>query len=167
MPSVVLMTWIARVGRETEYLLVGLPVAVLSFALLLALFIAGTVTSAVLLGLPLLVLALLVARGFADVQRLRLERLQGEPIAPPTYRPADPGARWFRRLIAPLRQGQAWLDLLHGIFGLIPALIGFVFAVVWWAMALGGLTYPITSRFVPDDEENPVVKAVLGADTEA
>jgi signal transduction histidine kinase len=160
------MTWIRRVGRETEYLLVGLPVAILSFSLLLALFVAGTVTSVLIFGLPLLALALLVARGFADIQRLRLERLQGTPVARPTYRPADPGAGWFRKSIAPLRQSQAWLDLLHGIVGFVPALVGFVVAVTWWAMALAGITYPISSRFVPDEEENPVVKAVLGADTE-
>jgi signal transduction histidine kinase len=160
------MTWIRRVGRETEYLLVGLPVAILSFSLLLALFVAGTVTSVLVCGLPLLALALLVARGFADIERLRLERLQGTPVARPTYRPADPGAGWFRKSIAPLRQSQAWLDLLHGIIGFVPALVGFVVAVTWWGMALAGITYPISSRFVPDEEENPVVKAVLGADTD-
>jgi signal transduction histidine kinase len=163
-------SWLGRIARraavDTEYLIVGLPVAVFSFSFLLALFIAGTVTSAFVFGLPLLALALLVARGFADIERLRLGRLQGAPVPRPRYRPADPDAGWVRRTLAPIRQGQAWLDLLHGLFALVPSLIGFVLGVTWWALAVGGLSYPIWYRYLPqDDEDNPVVKAVLGSDT--
>ncbi len=160
-------TLVRRVGLDTEYLVVGLPVAILSFSLLLAFFVTGTVLSVFVIGLPVLAVALLMARGFADVERLRLQRLQGAPVPRPVYRHADPGAGWFRRAIAPVRQGQTWLDLLHGLFALIPSVIGFVVAMTWWALALGGVTYPIWYRYLPDDDEgNPVVKAVLGSDTE-
>lgn len=155
-----------RLGADTEYLLVGLPLAVLSFAFLLALAIAGTVTSAFVFGLPVLALALLTARFFADIERVRLGRLAGVPVARPRYRRPEPGMGWFRRVLLPIRQGQSWLDLLHGLLAFPFALAGFIVAVVWWAVAFGGITWPLYHRVIPDEDENPVVKFVLGEDTD-
>ena len=158
-----------RLGADTAYVVVGFPLAVVSFALLVPLFAFGLGTlPTVVLGLVGLAAALLVARGFADIERLRLQRVQSAPVPRPRYRRAEPGTGWFRQLLTPIRQGQPWLDLLHGILGLIPALIAFVFTVTWWALTLGGLSWPIWGRYIPDgDDGDMVVKAVMGEDTEA
>jgi signal transduction histidine kinase len=46
-------------------------------------------------------------------------------------------------MVTPLTDGQAWLDLLHGAFRFIPSTIAFAFTVVWWAAALGGLSWSL------------------------
>ncbi|TMR88712.1 sensor domain-containing protein, partial [Nonomuraea basaltis] len=61
----------------------------------------------------------------------------------PRYAPAPAGAGWFRRLMNPLVNGQAWLDLLWGIVSFPFSLAAFVLATVWWAIAIAGLTSPI------------------------
>jgi signal transduction histidine kinase len=161
------MTISRRLGADAAYTLLGLPLGVLNFALLVSLFSAGLGTLVIFLGFPLLALTLLVARGFADLERVRLQQLLGRPVPRPRYEPAPPDAHWFRRLITPLRQGQSWLDLLYGVLNLPLAIISFVLPVVWWAAALGGLTYWFWSRFLPqgDDNHNVVVEVLFGADT--
>jgi len=157
-----------RLGADTAYLLLGLPLAIISFSILIALFSfsVGTLV-VVVLGVPALAGTLLAARAFADLERVRLPAVQDAPVIRPRYRRADPNAGWFGRVVTPIRDGQAWLDLLHGILGFIPALIGFVVAVTWWATALGGLTWPIWGRFVPDgDGDDVFVREVMGQDTD-
>lgn len=163
------MTILRRLGLDAAYNLLGLPLAVASFALCVSLFAAGVGTLVTFfIGVAVLGAALLVARGFADIERLRLQKLYGRPVPRPRYQAAPEGAGWIRRLTNPLRQGQSWLDLLHGILNLPLAIIAFVFTVTWWAMVLGGLTYWIWGRFVPEtDGQNIVVEQLLGSDTEA
>ncbi|MFD0591332.1 sensor histidine kinase [Catellatospora coxensis] len=163
------MTILRRLGLDAAYNLLGLPLAVASFALCVSLFAAGVGTLVTFfIGVAVLGAALLVARGFADIERLRLQKLYGRPVHRPRYQPAPEGAGWIRRLTNPLRQGQSWLDLLHGILNLPLAIIAFVFTVTWWAMALGGLTYWIWGRFVPEDDgQNIVIEKLLGADNES
>ncbi|MFC7241404.1 sensor histidine kinase [Catellatospora aurea] len=163
------MTILRRLGRDAAYNLLGLPLAVVSFALCVALFAAGVGTLVTFfIGVAVLGAALVVARGFADIERLRLQKLYDRPVPRPRYQPAPEGAGWIRRLTNPLRQGQSWLDLLHGILNLPVAIIAFVFTVTWWAMAIGGLTYWIWGRFVPEEDgQNIVIEKLLGSDTEA
>jgi hypothetical protein len=157
-----------RLGADTIYLLAGLPLAVVSFSLLIALFAFSLGTLVVpVLGIPALALALLTARAFADLERVRLRAVDEAPVVRPAYRRVDPGAGLIARLLTPIRDGQSWLDLLHGILGFVLALVGFVFAVTWWALALGGLTWPIWGRFIPDGNgDDVVVREVMGQDTD-
>ena len=55
------------------------------------------------------------------------------------------------------------LDLLHGIFGIILSVLTWALTVVWWALTLGGLTYWIWYRYLPDQNDNPVVPFVMGS----
>ncbi|MGW4640264.1 sensor histidine kinase [Sphaerisporangium sp. NPDC004334] len=147
-----------RLGADTRYTLLGLPLGVVSFAILIAGLAAGGGSSPVLVGLPILAVTLLVARGFADVERRRLPEILARPVARPRYPRAPRGAGWVRRMLQPLTSGQSWLDLLHGILVFPIAIVTFVVTVVWWAVAAGGLLYPlygwITSR-IPGDRELP------------
>jgi signal transduction histidine kinase len=154
-----------RVGADSGYVLLGLPLAIVSFALLVPLLAVTTGTLVIVLGLPVLALALLIARGFADLERVRLQAVLGRPVPRPQYRRADPAAGLFTQMLTPIMQGQPWLDLLHGIFVLIPAIISFVFGFAWWAMALGGLTWPIWGRYIPVGDGDAVVSGLMGKDT--
>ncbi|MDR8411030.1 sensor domain-containing protein [Nonomuraea sp. 3-1Str] len=147
-----------RVLLDTRYTLVGFPTTVIGFAILVAGFAAGVGTAVVWVGVPLLAGTLMIARGFADAERGWLSDVLGQPPVRPRYRPAPEGAGRFRRLINPLTSGQSWLDLLHGILNLPMAIIAFVLTVVFWAVPLAGLLYPVygivTSR-IPGNVELP------------
>ncbi|MFC4536151.1 sensor histidine kinase [Sphaerisporangium dianthi] len=132
-----------RLGADTRYTLLGLPLAILSFSILIAGLSAGAGTIPVLVGLPILAVTLLVARGFADVERRWLPEILARPVARPRYARAPQGAGRVRRILQPLATGQSWLDLLHGIVVFPIAIITFVVTVTWWAVAAGGLLYPL------------------------
>ncbi|MGW2153853.1 sensor histidine kinase [Nonomuraea sp. NPDC001699] len=147
-----------RVLLDTRYTLVGFPTAVIGFVIMIAGFAAGVGTAVVWIGVPLLAGTLLVARGFADAERGWLSDVLKRPPVRPRYRPAPEGAGRFRRIVNPLTNGQSWLDLLHGVLNFPFAVLAFVLTVVFWAIPILGLTYPlyglITSR-IPGNMELP------------
>ncbi|MEU8318666.1 sensor domain-containing protein [Nonomuraea sp. NPDC048881] len=147
-----------RVLLDTRYTLVGFPTAVIGFVTMVAGFAAGVGTAVVWIGVPLLAGTLLVARGFADAERGWLSDVLKRPPVRPRYRPAPEGAGRFRRIVNPLTNGQSWLDLLHGILNFPFAILAFVLTVVFWAIPVLGLTYPlyglVTSR-IPGNAELP------------
>ncbi|MGW4368457.1 sensor domain-containing protein [Nocardia takedensis] len=156
-----------RMGLDFTHTFLGLPLAVVGFGLLVPLFTASLGTVVIFVGIPLLALTLLVARGFADIERARLHRLTGGPTNRPHYARAPEGAGWFRRMTAPIVQGQSWLDLLYAVLNLPIAIITFVLPIVWWAATLGGLTYWFWGGFIPRGESRDVfIETVMGADTE-
>ncbi|RMI32089.1 hypothetical protein EBN03_13790 [Nocardia stercoris] len=165
-PSVSCVTIIRRLGLDFAYTFLGLPLALVSFSLLVSLFAASIGTAVIFVGIPLLALTLLLARGFADLERLRLLQLTGRAAPRPRYAAAPEGAGWFRRITAPIGQGQSWLDLLYAVVNLPIAIITFVLPIVWWAMALGGLTYWFWGKFIPyGDSHDIVTETIMGADT--
>ncbi|GII80313.1 histidine kinase [Sphaerisporangium rufum] len=157
MPSV-----LRRLAAATRYSLLGLPLAIPSFALLIAGLAAGLATVAFYLGLPILAGTLLVARGFADVERRRLAELSGHPVPRPRYAPPPAGAGRFRRMVNPLTGGQSWLDLLHGIITFPFAIIGFVVTVTWWSVAVAGLLYPVYGWILSNIPGNHGLPELLG-----
>jgi hypothetical protein len=133
---------IERIARDTRYLLVGLPVAAVSFVLLLTGLVVG-VTTTILVIPGSMFGTLQLARLFADADRRALSDVLGRPMPAMSYRPPPHDASWFRRLWYPAGQLRYWLDLIHGIVVFPLAIVGFVVAVVWWAVALYGLAYPL------------------------
>ncbi|MFC3965621.1 sensor domain-containing protein [Nocardia jiangsuensis] len=155
-----------RSGLDFAYILLALPLAVLGFVLGVSLFAASLGTVVVFVGIPLLALTLLVARGFADIERVRLAQLTGTATPRPRYAPAPEGAGWFRRITTPITQPQSWLDLLYAVLNLPIAIVTFVLPITWWALAAGGLTYWFWGRFLPRGDHNDVlVETMTGADT--
>jgi signal transduction histidine kinase len=147
-----------RVLTDTRYTLVGFPTAVIGFVLLVAGLAAGTGTAVVWIGVPILAGTLMIARGFADGERGWLSDVLKRPPVRPRYKPAPGGSGRFRRLVNPLLSGQSWLDLLHGLLNFPVAIVSFVLTVVFWALPLAGLLYPlyglVTSR-IPGNTELP------------
>ncbi|HEX4813552.1 MAG TPA: sensor domain-containing protein [Nonomuraea sp.] len=147
-----------RVLLDTRYTLVGFPTAVIGFVLMIAGFSAGLGTAVVWIGVPLLAGTLMVARGVADAERGWLSDVLKRPPVRPRYKPAPPGAGYFRRVVNPLTSGQSWLDLLHGILNFPVAVVSFVLTVVFWAVPVAGLAWPlygiVLSR-VPGNTELP------------
>ncbi|RBQ15247.1 sensor histidine kinase [Spongiactinospora rosea] len=146
---------IKQIGVDTRYLLIGFPVAIVGFCLLLVGFAAGVGTAVVWIGLPILSGTLLIARGVADIERHWLPDVLGRPLARPRYTRPPETAGALRRIVNPITSGQSWLDLVFGIVVFPFAIVGFVVTVAWWALAIAGLTYPIYGWIlhnIPDND---------------
>jgi signal transduction histidine kinase len=147
-----------RLAGDTLYIMVGFPLSLISLVLCVTGFALGVGTLIIWIGLPILVGVLLLARGFAVLERARLAPVLGRRLPHAGYKRAPADAGMMRRLLTPITDGQSWLDLLHGILRLIPSTIGLAFAVAWWAGALGGLTAPLWDWSIPrgpDDQDLP------------
>ena len=149
-----------RLVGDTAYLLLSFPTAVIGFSVLLTLFVGGIGTIAVWVGLPVLTLCLLLARGFADLQRGWLPSVLGRDVVRPRYPSPPEGAGPVRRLLHPLTIGQSWLDLLHGLVLFPVSILTFVITVTWWLLTAGTLGYPLygwITAAIPGNTELPEV----------
>jgi signal transduction histidine kinase len=133
--------WFRQLGIDTGYALVGLPLAIVSFVLVVTGLSAGAGLVVVWVGIAVLALTLLVARGLATAERQLLPAVLRRPLPRPAYRRADPDAGDVHRLLTSLRDPQPWLDALHGVLRLPFAILAFVVTVTVWSLALAGLTY--------------------------
>ena len=139
---------LAQLRADTVYCLTGLPLGIAGLLAVWAFFAVGIGTAVLTVGLAILVLAMFIARKFADLHRRRLAAVVRRPVTRPRYKAellrtlhesAEPEHRpgRLRRLLAPLSDSQAWLDYVHATLGFIPAAIAFVVTVAWWAVGVG------------------------------
>jgi signal transduction histidine kinase len=131
-----------QLGIDTQYALLGFPLGILTVALLLPFFFLGLGTTVIWIGIVIMPATLIMARGFATVERARIRPVLHRDMPHPYYKKRK-DAGFVRRMITPLTDGQAWLDLVHGAFRFIPSTIAFAFTVTWWAAALGGLSWSL------------------------
>src|SRR4051812_34152069 len=93
----------ARTWRETLYCVVSLATGVFWFSVLGTLFVGAASLLLSLIGIPLLVLTLALAKAGARLERRLVADLVGIEIPPPPVVPA-PRRRWLGRLT----DGGAW-----------------------------------------------------------
>ncbi|WP_198662361.1 sensor domain-containing protein, partial [Nocardiopsis sp. TNDT3] len=77
---------VARLLADTRHILLGLPLALIAFVVVLTGLAAGAGTAVVMAGLFLMTGTLYAARGFAHVERVRLADLGRRPVARRPYR---------------------------------------------------------------------------------
>lgn len=148
--------------RDSGYVLLGLPLALASFVVLVAGIALSAGLAVTTLGLPVLAGTLYAARGLADIERLRLPAVLRQPRVRPEYRTPEPGAGLWRRIFVPMRDAQSWLDLAHGLFKLVVALVTFVVTVVWWAIAVAGSLYWAYDWAIPRGPDDQDLSQLLG-----
>jgi len=155
-------TLMRRLVLDTAYCWSALPLAIIGFVVV----VTGVALSAGLLvvwvGVAVLAGTMYAARGLAHLERVRLRNLQGRAAPSPVYRQAPADAGPVRRVLTPLRDPQSWLDALWGVAGFVTGIVAFVFAVTWWAGALGGLSYWFWQRWLPEDDVTLVELMGLG-----
>lgn len=142
-------SWKQVPGRAL-YLLVVFVLAMTAVGVLAGLFWTGIGLLILVVGVPLVVLSLLVARGFGVADRFLLQ-LTGLPeIAEPEWN-REPAARGFwATMLRPVTNGHYWTSLVHGmIVSPIVSTISFALTVLWLSLSLGGLTYWIWGGFLP------------------
>lgn len=149
-----------RATDAAGYVLTGFPLAVAAFAVLVPGLAVGLGTLPIVVGLGVLALTLGAARGFATVERNRLDLLHGTALPRPAYRPAGTGP-----VGATLSAGadpRRWLDLLHGILGFPIAVTSFSIVVGWFAGAVGGLGYVLWEWSLPRGEDDESLAGLIG-----
>lgn len=155
-----------RLGQDTLYILVGFPLGIVTLVLSMVGFFFGIGAAIIWVGVPALVGTIMLARGFATLERARLVPILGRRLPHPAYKRAAPDAGIAGRALIPLSDGQSWLDLVHAMFRFIPSTIAFAFAVAWWAGALGGLTFPLWDWSIPRGPDNQDLPELLGLGTD-
>lgn len=128
-----------RLADAAGYVLTGFPLALAAFVVLVPGLALGLGTLPITLGLGVLALTLHAARGFARVERARLDLLWRTCIPRPAYRPGGTGV--VRSTLSAGADPRRWLDLVHGIVGFPVAVAAFVVPVAWSAGAAGGVGY--------------------------
>src|ERR1043166_3692111 len=142
-----------QLGVDTMYGLLGLPVAIASFTLMVTGISLSAGLLVTLVGIPVLAATLFIARGFADLHRVSLRSVLRRDIPRPRYLRAPEHGFW-RRTFTPMRDGQSWLDMLAAIVDLPFAILAFVINVVWWSISLSGLTAIAWEWSIPQVKDN-------------
>ncbi len=157
------MELLRRVLLDSAYALTAFVLALPSFVLVVTGLALGAGTAVLAgVGIVVLVATAYVARGFAQVERVRLGGMLAMDAPLPVYLRAAPDRGRVHRLLTPLRDPQTWLDVLWSVVALVTGTIAFGIAVVWWALTLIGLTYWFWQRFIPFDEDNETLASLLG-----
>lgn len=163
MPSVdAVRKTVRQLGIDTGYVLLGFPLAITSFAVVVTGLSAGLSLLIVLSGVPVLAATLLLARLFADIERLRIPPVLNRPRIRPSYRVAEPGSSAWKRVVTPITQTQFWLDAVHAVLHFPVAVTTFCVVVTWWAVAIAG---PLTLAWdwaIPRGPDNRSLAQLIG-----
>ncbi|WP_055482955.1 sensor histidine kinase [Sphaerimonospora mesophila] len=157
--------FLSRLTGDSVYVLIGFPLATISLCLVLTGVVAGVGLWIVWIGLPILALTMLVARGMGDVERLRISRVLGTELARPRYPRPPAEAGLLRRLWTPLSGGQPWLDVLHALAVFPVATVTFGVVITWWGVTLFALTYPLYGWITSNIPDNHQLPELLGLGT--
>src|ERR1043165_2387934 len=87
-------SWAARTARQlgidTQYVLVGFPLGIVTVVLCMTLFWLGVGMFITVLGIPILAATLIMSRGFATVERARTGPVLRRRLTHPGYKRSNP-----------------------------------------------------------------------------
>lgn len=133
------------------YLLLGLPLGVLYFVVLVTGFSLGAGLSITLVGVPILVAMIFVTYILGDLERTVTSRLLGIKIVKPEARPSNNDSA-AAILVAQLKSGQFWKELVYLILKMPMGIVSFTLAVTFVSVSLALLLAPLIVAFVPSTQ---------------
>ncbi len=129
------------------YLLMNLPIGIAGFVFVVTTMSVGIGTVIVWVGLGVLALAVLVWRGAARVERLRVHAMLGTYVAEP-YRPLPEGAgRWVARFKDP----ATWKDMAYFVLLLPVGIAEFTISITTWSVGIYLSLLPLYWSVMPND----------------
>ncbi|MFI8289321.1 sensor histidine kinase [Streptomyces sp. ms191] len=148
LPAAIRAPFEARTWREFGYLVLGLPIGVLTFGLAVSLVSAGAGLLITFLGVPVLAGCLAMCRGFGAVERARARGLLRLDVAAPApVRGRTGGAlSWMGAM---LKSGASWRHLLYALIHMPWAIFAFSVAVPFMAWGWALFTYPLWQWVFP------------------
>jgi signal transduction histidine kinase len=133
--------WLGRLGKDTVYLVTGLPMGILTFTVAVTGWSTGLGLLITLLGFPVLVLTAFMLRGLSHVERARAGLVVDEPLVARYREPGRPG--FVARVKTVFTDAQNWRDLAWAMLLLGVGIAGFTVAVTAIATVLGLIFAPV------------------------
>jgi hypothetical protein len=132
-----------RTYRTLLYLLLGLPLGVFEFVLLVTGFALGLGLLITLLGIPVLIATILVAHALATFERRLAWSLLDAPMPRVPLRPDEAQGFFWKRLRSLLTSRRTWKEVAFLFLRLPMGTLDFTIAVTIVALMLGGFVQPI------------------------
>jgi signal transduction histidine kinase len=129
----------ARTWKETLYLLLGLPIGIVTFTVLITGLATGAGLLIVMIGFAVIWVTFVLARVFADLERIRARALLDADVAR-LYLPDEHG--WWKRLKSRAEDPSTWLDVVYGILLLPVGVFTFTISLTVWASGLALVALP-------------------------
>ena len=149
-----------RLARGCAYLLAGLPLGVAAFAVAVTGLALGLGTLVVWVGLPVLVLTLAAARGFAAAERSLVRAATGRAL--PAHHRAPRGSG-LGGLVSRLADPQSWRDLLHAVVAFPVRVVTSSVTLAWGVGGLGSALSVTWLWAVPrDGDSSGLLELVTG-----
>jgi hypothetical protein len=142
------------IARDALYLVLGLPAGVAIFTIVVTGLALGAGLAITLVGVPILLSTLLLARALAEVERRRARLALAAPIHGRERRLGG-GAMDRARTLA--TDPASWRDVLWGLLVLPVGTAGFTVAVALWSTALGLVTSPVYWWALGDEPGEPAL----------
>jgi signal transduction histidine kinase len=139
----------ARTWLAMTYLVSGLPIGVLTFALAVTGVALGIgLLPLALLGLPVLALTLVGCGSLGTLERRRAALMLGQVVtAPGKKAPSRPG--WVPAVRAVLTDAARWRQVGAAALALPLAVVSFTVAISAWSVALALITLPAYNSALP------------------
>jgi signal transduction histidine kinase len=132
--------WLGRLGKDTIYLVTGLPMGILTFTVAVTGWSTGLGLLITLIGFPVLLVTALALRGLSHVERGRAQLVVDEPLVARYKEPAKAGI--WERFKSILSDAQNWRDLGWSLLLLPVGIAGFTIAVTAIGTVLGLIFAP-------------------------
>jgi signal transduction histidine kinase len=132
-----------RTWSELVYSLIGLPIGIAGFVFVVTSLSVSLGLSITLIGIPMLAVAISMARGLSGIYRGLGRGLLGISVDRPTVHRRRSG------LLGYLTEPNAWRATLFLVVQFPVAIADFTIAVTLWSCAVGGITYPLWRNGLP------------------
>jgi signal transduction histidine kinase len=152
-PVTTLRHWLGRLGKDSLYLLTGLPMGILTFTVAVTGWSLGLGLLITLIGFPVLLVTALALRGLSHVERARAQLVLDEPLIARYKQPAKPGI--WERCKSILGDAQNWRDLGWSLLLLPIGIAGFTIAVTAIGVVLGMVFAPAWTWALWDANDPP------------
>ncbi|MGW5722452.1 sensor histidine kinase [Amycolatopsis sp. NPDC003865] len=121
-----------KVVRTIGFLIASLPLRIFAFVLVLVTMVLGIATTMLWIGIPILIAATSLVRGFADLERRWTGAMLDADIPAPRRRPHGPGLlqTWQARLVDPVTWREVNYVLLAFPLGIVEFVAGIVSVAV-------------------------------------
>jgi signal transduction histidine kinase len=142
-------TLLRQLGLDTVYLLLALPMGILTFTVVVTGWSLALGLAITLIGLPIAMVTIHTSRWMAWVERRRAALVLGE-IIPGVYKPST--GKFVDRLKALFSDPSTWKDLAWHLLLLPVGIAGFTVAVTAWSASLGLILTPAWWWALPDSD---------------
>lgn len=143
---------VERLARGCAYLIAGLPLGIAAFTVAVTGLALGMGTLVVWVGLPVLVLTLAAARGFAAAERSLVRAATGRPL--PAHHHRAPRGSGIGGLVSRLVDPQSWRDLLHAVVAFPVRVVTSSVTLAWGVGGLGSALSVTWLWAIPRDGES-------------